>query len=213
MVSPMQQHCELCWLANFVSPRSGRSSFRQELLFQADPEQTGSRFFRHTLEEMLLDSQSRPSYRPSPDVAQVLWMYLLQQRSYGTGGTRSTSETPRTPLNRSTLKRLVQRTIHKPRSQSGNGAKAIHSPLPLAQGVQAQLVCDLSSIHGVGQILFVGEDQQDGIPQLILQEARMRGRPTRYCSQAKPVQEEFLVGATRQSGDLRGFESREFQVA
>ncbi len=27
---------------------------------------------------MLLLSQSRPSYRPSPDVAQVLWMYLLK---------------------------------------------------------------------------------------------------------------------------------------
>ena len=26
---------------------------------------------------MLLDSQSRPSYKPSPEVAQVLWMYLL----------------------------------------------------------------------------------------------------------------------------------------
>ena len=25
---------------------------------------------------MLLDSQSRPSYRPSPEVAHVLWMYL-----------------------------------------------------------------------------------------------------------------------------------------
>jgi hypothetical protein len=28
---------------------------------------------------MLLDSQSRPSYNPSPDVAQVLWMYLSKQ--------------------------------------------------------------------------------------------------------------------------------------
>jgi hypothetical protein len=29
-----------------------------------------------TLFAMLLDSQSKPSYRPSPDVAHVLWMYL-----------------------------------------------------------------------------------------------------------------------------------------
>ena len=30
----------------------------------------------HALLAMLLDNQSRPSYRPSPEVAQVLWMYL-----------------------------------------------------------------------------------------------------------------------------------------
>ena len=33
----------------------------------------------HPLLAMLLDSQSKPSYRPSPDVAQVLWMYLQQK--------------------------------------------------------------------------------------------------------------------------------------
>jgi hypothetical protein len=31
---------------------------------------------KHTLLAMLLDSQSSPSYNPSPVVAQVLWMYL-----------------------------------------------------------------------------------------------------------------------------------------
>lgn len=30
-----------------------------------------------TLFAMLLESQSNPSYKPSPDVAQVLWMYLF----------------------------------------------------------------------------------------------------------------------------------------
>ena len=37
-------------------------------------------FQRHTYDllAMLLDSQSRPSYSPSPDVAQVLWMYLQE---------------------------------------------------------------------------------------------------------------------------------------
>ena len=33
----------------------------------------------HPLLAILLDSQSKPSYRPSPDVAHVLWMYLRQQ--------------------------------------------------------------------------------------------------------------------------------------
>ena len=28
---------------------------------------------------MLLESQSRPSYKPSPEVAQVLWMYLKDE--------------------------------------------------------------------------------------------------------------------------------------
>ena len=30
-----------------------------------------------TLDAMLLDNQSRPSYSPCPDVAQVLWIYLF----------------------------------------------------------------------------------------------------------------------------------------
>jgi hypothetical protein len=34
--------------------------------------------------------------------------------------------------------------------------------------MQAQLIRDLGGVHGVGQILFVGEDQQQRIPQLIL---------------------------------------------
>ena len=35
----------------------------------------------HPLLAMLLESQSRPSYRPSPDVAHVLWMYLNNTKS------------------------------------------------------------------------------------------------------------------------------------
>lgn len=41
-------------------------------------------------------------------------------------------------------------------------------PVPLAQGMQAKLVCDFSSIHGIGKILFVCKDQQHCITQLIL---------------------------------------------
>jgi hypothetical protein len=43
-------------------------------------------------------------------------------------------------------------------------------PSTLSQGVQAKLVGDLSSVHGIWQILLVGEDQQKSIPQLILVE-------------------------------------------
>ena len=43
-------------------------------------------------------------------------------------------------------------------------------PVAVAQGVQAELVCDLGGVHGVGQILLVGEDQQDGVTELVLRE-------------------------------------------
>ena len=36
--------------------------------------------------------------------------------------------------------------------------------------MQAKLVSDLSSVHGVGQILLVGEDEEKGITELVLVE-------------------------------------------
>ena len=42
-------------------------------------------------------------------------------------------------------------------------------PVALAKRMQAQFVCNLCSIHGIRQILFVGKHQQDCITQLILQ--------------------------------------------
>jgi len=39
--------------------------------------------------------------------------------------------------------------------------------VPLAQGVEAQLISDLCCIHGVGQILLVGKHQQDCVTQLV----------------------------------------------
>jgi hypothetical protein len=41
-------------------------------------------------------------------------------------------------------------------------------PGALPQAVQTELVGDLGSVHGVGQILLVGEDQKKSIPQFIL---------------------------------------------
>jgi hypothetical protein len=43
-------------------------------------------------------------------------------------------------------------------------------PGALPQGVQAKLVGDLSSVHGVGQILLVGEDEEESIAELVLVE-------------------------------------------
>lgn len=51
---------------------------------------------------------------------------------------------------------------------SGCGTSRLDVPGALSQAVKAELVSDLGSIHGVGQILLVGEDEQDGISQLIL---------------------------------------------
>ena len=43
-------------------------------------------------------------------------------------------------------------------------------PGALSQAVQAKLVGDLSGVHGVGQILLVGEDQEKGVPEFVLVE-------------------------------------------
>jgi len=41
-------------------------------------------------------------------------------------------------------------------------------PVSVPQTVQSQLVSDFSSVHRVRQILFVGEDEQDRLTQLVL---------------------------------------------
>lgn len=44
----------------------------------------------------------------------------------------------------------------------------LNVPLPIAQIVQAELVGEFSSVHGIGQILFVGEHEQNGVAQFVL---------------------------------------------
>jgi len=51
---------------------------------------------------------------------------------------------------------------------TGSSASGLNVPSTLSQTVETQLVCDLGGVHGVWQILLVGENQQNGIPQLIL---------------------------------------------
>lgn len=48
------------------------------------------------------------------------------------------------------------------------------APLALTQGVEAQLVCDLSNVHRVWQILLVGKHEEHGLAQLVLQAQRRR---------------------------------------
>jgi hypothetical protein len=45
---------------------------------------------------------------------------------------------------------------------------ALDIPVALAQGVETKLICYLSSIHCIWQILLVSKNEQDSIPQLIL---------------------------------------------
>lgn len=45
-------------------------------------------------------------------------------------------------------------------------------PVALAQGVQAKFVCNLRSIHGIWQILLVGEHKQNSVTQLILRKTK-----------------------------------------
>jgi len=43
----------------------------------------------------------------------------------------------------------------------------LNVPLSVTQGRQAQLISHLGGVHGLGQILLVGEDQEDGVPELV----------------------------------------------
>jgi hypothetical protein len=45
--------------------------------------------------------------------------------------------------------------------------------------VEAELVGDLSGVHGIGQILLVGEHEKEGVPELIL------GKHTLDCCQPR----------------------------
>ena len=53
---------------------------------------------------------------------------------------------------------------------TAGGAGGLDVPVALAEGVKSELVSDLSGVHGVGQILLVGEHQEEGVPELVLVE-------------------------------------------
>ena len=47
-------------------------------------------------------------------------------------------------------------------------ARRVTYPSTLSQAVQAKLIGDLGSVHGIGQILFVGENQEQRISKFVL---------------------------------------------
>jgi len=51
---------------------------------------------------------------------------------------------------------------------TGGSAGGLDEPSPLSETVKTKLVGDLCGVHGIRQILFVGEDKEHGIPELIL---------------------------------------------
>jgi len=51
---------------------------------------------------------------------------------------------------------------------TGRSTSRLDVPGTLSQAVEAQLICDFSGVHGIGQILFVGENQKNGVSELIL---------------------------------------------
>jgi hypothetical protein len=53
---------------------------------------------------------------------------------------------------------------------TSGGAARLDVPLSVAQPMEAQLLSHLSGAHGVGEILLVGEHEEDRVPELILVE-------------------------------------------
>lgn len=97
---------------------------------------------------MLFESQSRPSYRPSPDVAHVLWMYLCSHTTVPQGATsrqsvrrhRDTSYVSQQPQPSCCWRRGERQPAWAPpplvlagSSQVHSEAHALHSRLPPAE--------------------------------------------------------------------------------
>ena len=96
----------------------------------------------YTRRLMFALNHSRPSYKPSP---------LVAQAAYFTGKnvmTRSATQ----PLD-------YRRKIVVP---------YLDIPESVPQAVEPELVGDLRGVHSVRQVLLVGEDEQHRIPELIL---------------------------------------------
>lgn len=76
----------------------------------------------------LVLNHSKPSYRPSPEVAQVAYEEV-------TGEKRKLSD----------------------------NLTYLDIPGSLPEAVEAELVGDFGSVHGIGQVLLVGKDKEKGI--------------------------------------------------
>jgi hypothetical protein len=57
---------------------------------------------------------------------------------------------------------------------TGGGTGGLDVPGALSQAVEAKLVCDLGGVHGIGKILLVGKDKENGISELVLVEHALK---------------------------------------
>lgn len=57
---------------------------------------------------------------------------------------------------------------------SRGGAGGLNVPAAMSQAVKAELVGDFGSVHGVGKILLVGKDQENGVAELVLVEHALK---------------------------------------
>jgi len=89
--------------------------------------------------------------------------------------------------------------------------RARYAPVAVSQGVEAQLVCDLGGVHGVGQILLVGEHQQHSVPQLILGQHSaqlLAGLANSLAIVAVDDKDEACAPAAREERGGRGYVSK-----
>lgn len=105
-----------------------------------------------TLLAILLESQSSPSYSPSPEVAHVLCMYL-ENKKYNKqkSSQRFKLQTPR---------HIVIKNAHYIQEKQ--------VPVALPERVKAKLISNFCCVHGIWKILFVSKNKQNSIPQFIL---------------------------------------------
>merc|ERR1712083_897353 len=91
---------------------------------------------------------------------------------------------------------------------ASGGARGLDVPVALAKRVEAELVGDLRGVHGIRQILLVGEDQEDRFAELVLVEhavelvARLADAVTIVGVDNKDDALRVLVVVTPQRSDL-----------
>lgn len=123
----------------------------------------------NTLVAMLLESQSSPSYSPSPEVAHVLWIYLRinEESQWDSHSSLSVIKNITTLLHDVETPDIIS---SHPFTQCSMHLQHGNIPMALTEWMETQLVCNFSCIHCIREILFVCKNKQNCIPQFILKQ-------------------------------------------